>query len=71
MHTSMTTNVSSNLLFSQENLVELSSMKCRRMSYSKREGADYLIHVGESNSRREFTLMQSHQGKEGINRYIV
>jgi hypothetical protein len=39
-------------------------MGCRRMPYSKGEGADYLIHVGESNSRRESTLMQSHQVKD-------
>ncbi len=41
------------------------------MSYSKKEDADYLIHVRESNSRREFTLMQSHQEKKEINRFIV
>ena len=59
----MITNVSSKLLFSKENFIESNSMKCQRISYFKREDANYFIHVKEFNLQQEFMFMQLHQVK--------
>jgi len=53
-------NASWKLRFLKENLVKLSSIRCRKMSHFKWEDATYLIYVRKSNSLKQFMLMQSH-----------